>query len=93
MCIYTSMQIIADLCINPCVYPLTYPSIDRSMKNQNNISICPLNTELNAAKTHAFVQVRTQPAQKAKLAQKLPGGNDKEKRFHMVSPQVPVFKG
>ena len=44
-------------------------------------------------KTHAFVQVRAQPAQKANLAKKLPGGNDKEKRFHMISPQVPVFNG
>ena len=48
-------------------------------------------------KTHAFVQVRAQPAQKANLAKKLPGGNDKEKSiqkmFHMVSPQVPLFNG
>ena len=46
---------------------------------------------------HMHVQVRAQPAQKAKLAQKLPGGNDKEKSikkmFHMVSPQVPLFNG
>ena len=70
-----------------------YLSILRSVDEKSIhiiTSICPLNIAFNAAKTYAFVQVRAQPAQKAKLAQKLPGGNDKEKKVpHGFAGKLP----